>query len=130
MRIVEHFCSFDKVNDLIVQSAEGEAEWLDLLQHCAMNLSVPSTVSLEFLTLNKPILNIAYNSKGEIDSRINQFFEAGFYFPLFETDSVVKINYPNELINYQHKNRTKLPETSRISNVRASTLIIDLMKTI
>ena len=128
VRIAEHYCSFDKVNDMIVQSPAGEQEWLDLLQHCDMNLSVPSTVSLEFMTLNKPVLNIAYNASGKEDERINQFFEAGFYRPLFETDSVIKINHPKEISIFLQKNRTNSSEISKPIAVKAATKIIDSLR--
>lgn len=128
MRVAEHFCSFDKVNDMIVQSPAGEQEWLDLLHHCELNLSVPSTVSLEFITLNKSVLNIAYNASGERDERITQFFDAGFYRPLFELDSVIKINHPKEISNFLQKNRTKSSEISKPIAVRAATIIIDTLK--
>lgn len=128
VRIAEHFCSFDQSNDMIVQSPAGEQEWLDLLHHCELNLSVPSTVSLEFMTLNKSVLNIAYNASGERDERITQFFEAGFYRPLFELDSVIKINHPKEISNFLQKNRTKSSEISKPIAVRAATIIIDTLK--
>lgn len=128
MRVAEHFCSFDKINDMIVQSPAGEQEWLDLLHHCELNLSVPSTVSLEFITLNKSVLNIAYNASGERDERITQFFDAGFYRPLFELDSVIKINHPKEISNFLQKNRTKSSEISKPIAVRAATIIIDTLK--
>ncbi len=97
-RLLEHFCTFDKEKDMILQSPEGETEWLDLLHHCAANLSVPSTVTLEFLTLGKPVFNIAYNANGEIDQRLNQFFEAGFYRSLFQRKDVAKIDTVAELV--------------------------------
>lgn len=128
LRIAEHFCSFDKVNDMIVQSPSGEKEWLDLLHHCDINLSVPSTVSLEFMTLNKPILNITYNALGNQDKRILQFFEAGFYRPLFETENVHKIFHPKEISNFLQKNRTKSSEISKPIAAKATTIIIDSLR--
>ena len=128
VRIAEHFCSFDQSNDMIVQSPTGEQEWLDLLHHCDLNLSVPSTVSLEFMTLNKSVLNIAYDASGKEDERIKQFFDAGFYRPLFELDSVIKINHPKEISNFLQKNRTKSSEISKPIAIRAATIIIDTLK--
>ncbi|WP_333889196.1 hypothetical protein [Sphingobacterium siyangense] len=97
--LADHFCFFDKKNDMIVQSKDGENEWLDLLRYSVLNLSVPSTVTLEFLTLGKPVFNIAYNSQGNIDTRIEQFFNAGFYHPLFNDHRVQKIESSDMLIN-------------------------------
>ncbi len=96
--LTEHFTTYDKEKDLIVQTEEGEQEWLDLLHYTHFNLSVPSTVTLEFLILNKPVLNIAYGPKGKVDNRISQHFKAGFYQPLFKNNKLVKqINSVNDI---------------------------------
>jgi len=89
--IAEHYCTFDRDNDMIIQSPEGEQEWIDLLHHCAINLSVPSTVTLEFLTLNKPVINIGFGPDGNPDARLKQHFEAGFYKSMFQNESVGKV---------------------------------------
>lgn len=98
LKIADYYCTFDKEKDMITQSIEGEKEWIDLLLHSELNLSVPSTVTLEFLVLNKPVLNIEYNSKNEIDKRITQFFEAGYYKPLFTNKQVERCQNISELI--------------------------------
>lgn len=121
--ILEHFVSYDKEKDMIVQSKEGETEWLDLLYHSALNLSVPSTVTLEFLSLNKPVLNIAYNSKGEEDVRIKQFFEAGFYKPLFEAKMVQTINSTEELINKLQSGFAEIENQNHKNIVTAAEII-------
>lgn len=97
--LADHYSSFDKEKDMSVQSKEGELEWLDLLQHSVLNLSVPSTVTLEFLTLGKPVYNIAYNAQNQLDHRIDQFFNAGFYKPLFKEDYVQKMDCSEALID-------------------------------
>lgn len=100
--LAQHFCTFDNKNDMIVQTPEGEQEWIDLLHHCSMNLSVPSTVTLEFLTLNKPVINIGFGPDGNPDPRLNQHLEAGFYKPIFKNNLVDKVLYIKEL-NYKIK---------------------------
>lgn len=81
--LTEHFIVYDKVKDMIVQSTEGELEWVDLLNYTDINLSAPSTVTLEFLIKNKPVINIGFDYTGHHDHRIDQHFDAGFYKPLF-----------------------------------------------
>jgi hypothetical protein len=81
--LTEHFIVYDKVKDMIVQSAEGELEWIDLLNYTAINLSAPSTVTLEFLIKGKAVINIGFDHTGQHDHRIDQHFGAGFYKPLF-----------------------------------------------
>lgn len=121
--LADHYCSFDKKNDMIVQSKEGEVEWIDLLQHSTLNLSVPSTVTLEFLTLGKPVLNIAYNEKNQIDHRVDQFFNAGFYLPLFKQNNVRKIENSEVLIN-ELKKLDDLLKMSKSEQRNASQIIV------
>ncbi|MBL7764900.1 MAG: hypothetical protein JNJ58_02320 [Chitinophagaceae bacterium] len=88
--LTDQYCEYDPEKDMLVQSPEGETEWIDLLLHTRLNLSVPSTVTLEFLTLGKPVINIGFDRTGQKDPRLNQFFEAGFYKPLFDAGKVYK----------------------------------------
>jgi len=89
--LTHHYSYFDREKDMHTQSPEGEQEWIDLLHHCASNLSVPSTVTLEFLTLNKPVINIGFGPDGKPDPRVNQHFEAGFYKPILSHQLVKKV---------------------------------------
>lgn len=96
--LANHYCSYDIQTDMIIQSPEGETEWMDLLYHAFGNLSVPSTVTLECKILHKPVLNIAFNSSGEEDPQVLQHFTAGFYRPLFDDNSVIKVNTLKDLL--------------------------------
>lgn len=95
--VADHYCTYDAKADMIVQSAEGEREWMDLLYHCYANLSVPSTVTMEFLTLSKPVINIELNKNGLPDERLTQHFNAGFYRDLFKRDDVFRVKTMDEL---------------------------------
>ena len=95
--LTEHFCTFDKEKDLIIQSKEGEDEWLDILHYADINFSVPSTVTLEFITLNKPIINIGFGSDGKFNTLLLQHFEAGFYKKLFSDNPLV-----NQVLSVEH----------------------------
>jgi hypothetical protein len=124
--VAEHFCTFDKRQDMIIQTPEGEKEWIDLLHHCSLNLSVPSTVTLEFLALKKPVLNIGFGPDGNPDPRFRQHFEAGFYRHLFMTESNVKKilkieEFLKELTAFSKAETTyKFPELSQ----QASEIIV------
>ena len=96
--IADHYCTYNKVTDMIIQSPEGEKEWLDLLQYSTLNLSVPSTVTLEFLALRKPVFNLEFNSLNKIDNRVTQFFEAGFYRHLFKDNRVKRFKNISDLL--------------------------------
>ncbi len=123
MVIADHYCSFDKKSDMIIQTPEGEQEWLDLLHHSLVNLSVPSTVTLEFLTLGKSVFNISYNSKGQLDERILQFFNAGFYNPLFNRNDVINIQNIEQLIK-NLKNLNKEDVSGNRRELSASNIIV------
>lgn len=130
MSIADHYCSYDKEKDMIIQSVEGENEWIDLLQHSELNLSAPSTVTLEFLALNKGVINIEYNSKNEVDPRVLQFFEAGFYKPLFKNEETIRVKNSDSLITAldnsgSEKGNEKHPSylKSKASNIIIESLI-------
>lgn len=87
--LTDHYTTYDSALDMIVQSPDGEVEWVDLLNYSSLNLSVPSTVTLEFLVKNKPVINIGFAPSGAPDPRVRQHFEAGFYKPLFNDKGVL-----------------------------------------
>ena len=98
--LTEHFCTYDKEKDLIIQSKEGEEEWLDLLHYVDFNINVPSTVTLEFLALGKPVLNIGFGPDGKFNELVSQHFEAGFYRGLFISSPLVhKVTDINQLMD-------------------------------
>jgi hypothetical protein len=120
-RIAHHYCVFDSTTDMIVQSEEGEREWLDLVYHAYANCSVPSTVTLEFLTLGKPVFNIAFNADNKEDERIQQHFNAGFYRPLWQQQKVWRSDTVEEFL--QQLKEVK-PVTPIISSESASEKVI------
>jgi hypothetical protein len=90
--LTEHFTSYDKEKDFIFQTAEGESEWMDLIYYSHLNISIPSTVTLEFLALGKPIINPRFSLSGIFSDSLRQHFESGFYKPLFDLDIVKSVN--------------------------------------
>ncbi|MAD12247.1 MAG: hypothetical protein CMC04_05955 [Flavobacteriaceae bacterium] len=125
--IANHYCSYDETKDMIIQSKEGENEWLDLIHFSALNISVPSTVTLEFLALNKPVLNIEFNSQNKLDSRIRQFFEAGFYKPLLKEKKVKHCQNISTLLNEIQIAQFPIKKNTK-KNIKAIPLIIDNLK--
>lgn len=119
--LADHYCTYDDEKDMIVQSPEGECEWIDLLHHCSLNLSVPSTVTLEFKILNKPVLNIGFGPDGKPDERIRQHFEAGFYKPLFSTDGVYKVTDIQTFLSIFEKALTTRNSNGNSINTQAIT---------
>jgi hypothetical protein len=119
VRITEHYCSFDESLDMLIQSKEGEREWLDLLHHTYVNFSVPSTVTMEYIALGKRVFNISFNSKNNQELSLKQFFESGFYRDMFNEQSVVRIDSIQQLmveidLSFDHLDITKAIKASDI----------------
>ena len=111
---------------MIIQSKEGENEWLDLLQFSALNLSVPSTVALEFLAISKPVINVEFNSQNKLEKHVNQFFEAGFYKPLFDERKVKRCKNISSLLNEIENAPTTIEKVAK-KNKRASSTITEIL---
>jgi hypothetical protein len=127
VRLTKHFCTFDAEKDMLVQTHEGEQEWLDLLHHTAINLSVPSTVTKEFLLLGKPVLNIAFNKLNQFDDRLMQFFEAGFYRNLFSLKNVIRVQNIDFLLNVL-KEYSYFKQTVKFNYIKSSRTIVEQLK--
>lgn len=128
VRIADHYSTYDRLNDILIQSEKGEKEWVDLLIHCSINLSVPSTVSLEFIALNKKVLNIEYNSLNVVDRRLTQFFEAGYYRPLFKSAEAIRIHNSEELISVLGELKDNKIDLPPKNHKLASTTILEILK--
>jgi hypothetical protein len=89
LRLTEHLIYYDEAKDEIIQPLEDESEWLDLLHYTSFNISLPSTVTLEFLALNKRVINYEFNFDDKLNLGVRSFFESGFYAPLFENSKLV-----------------------------------------
>ena len=124
--IADHYCTYDKEKDMIIQSIEGENEWLDLLQFSTLNLSVPSTVTLEFLAISKPVINIEFNSQNKLEKHVNQFFEAGFYKPLFDERKVKRCKNISSLLNEIENAPTTIEKVAK-KNKRTSSIITEIL---
>lgn len=123
IRLTEHYCNFDAQNDMLIQSDEGEKEWLDLLYYSELNLSVPSTATLEFLMLDKKVYNIEFNAENKIDDRLKQFFNAGFYRDLFDDKKVFRIKNIEQLIE-----KIDAPNLKEKPKTKASKIILEYLK--
>ena len=76
---MQHFWEWDANNDLAVQEKEGEREWYDMIHYSTCNISVASTVSMEFLLMKKPVVNIGFNGTGREDENLSRYSEAPYY---------------------------------------------------
>ncbi len=76
---MQHFWEWDANIDLAVQEKEGEREWYDMIYYSTCNISVASTVSMEFLLMKKPVINIGFNGTGKEDENLSRYSEAPYY---------------------------------------------------
>lgn len=89
---MEHYWEWDAKKDLAVQEKDGENEWYDMIHYSTCNISVASTVSMEFLILKKPVINIGFNGSGNEDENLKRFSEAPYYKNLGNERNVFIIN--------------------------------------
>ena len=92
LSFMQHFWEWDAKKDLAVQEKEGEKEWYDMIYYSTCNISVASTVSMEFLILNKPVINISFNGAGDEDENLKRFSEAPYYKSLCNEPNVFIAN--------------------------------------
>jgi len=104
-------------NAVFCQLGEGENEWLDLLHYCKLNINVASTVTLEALLMNKPVINIEFSPSGKKDQELSRYSSAPFYKPLLNRKDVSIIDNIddciNQIIEYKDGN-TKVEDLSSI----------------
>ncbi|MEO6233220.1 MAG: hypothetical protein ABJB11_01810 [Ferruginibacter sp.] len=79
LSFMQHYWEWDAKKDLAVQEKEGEIEWYDMIHYSTCNISVASTVSMEFLIAQKPVINIGFNGTGKEDANLSRFSEAPYY---------------------------------------------------
>ena len=92
LSFMQHYWEWDANKDLAVQEKEGEIEWYDMIYYSTCNISVASTVSMEFLILNKPVINISFNETGMEDENLKRFSEAPYYKNLCNEPNVLIAN--------------------------------------
>jgi hypothetical protein len=128
-RLTQHYCEFDLEKDMLIQVAEGEQEWLDLLHYTIANFSVPSTVTKECMILGKLVFNIAFDKDNQIDQRLKQFFDAGFYRSIFDEKSVFYIKNIESLI-LSLQNQVLDRQNEKLRNIRSVPLISNAIKVV
>jgi len=86
--ILDNLWLYDKRHNFNLITLEARTEWLDLLYYCDMTMNIPSTVTLESLIINKPVINIGFGYKKEHDAKILVFANAPYYSNLFNRNDV------------------------------------------
>jgi hypothetical protein len=76
---LENLWEYDSQNDFNMITEEGQTEWLDLIYYSNLNLSVASTVTIEFLIMNKPVVNILFDATLQVNEDFKRLYNAPYY---------------------------------------------------
>lgn len=96
--MLDNLWEYDKEANFNTVSEEGNIEWMDLLYYAKMNISIPSTVTIEALLMNIPVINIGFDEKGSKNTSIQYLGKAFFYKDLFTRNDVKLASNIEELI--------------------------------
>jgi len=72
---------WDPANDWNCPLAEDSEMWVATAFHAALNVSIPSTVTLEFACLHKPVVNVCFDLPEALspERSCRRFWDAPFY---------------------------------------------------
>lgn len=76
--------------------------WASTIAHSIVNISIPSTVTLEFLAWNRPVLNICFDAEGRSSAErsAERFWDAEFYRPIRNRPGVHGASSADELLGF------------------------------
>lgn len=119
--VAEHYSFRDEVKDVFVQSIEGETEWIDLLYYSKLNVGVASTVALESLILNKPVLTVSFNKNGLFCPELDKLNSAPFFKDLYNRDDVKLVKSIDE---FKIKLKEVISNQQSSSNINCPDIIV------
>jgi len=92
--------SWEPSRDWCAAYKEDVLLWRDTIAHSKINVSIPSTVTLEFLMERKPVVNVAFDFPKPLAAAVSvrRFWNAEFYRPLVRHPSVHPAFSPEELV--------------------------------
>jgi hypothetical protein len=117
VRYADNYFDDTHDNSVFVQLQEGEREWLDLLCHADININIASTVTLEALMMQTPVINIEFDADGKREERLTRYTTAPFYTPLLGRQDICiaqTIEQCIEAIESYLKNETPIGSLSPI----------------
>lgn len=103
--------------DITYQTETGELEWSELLFHCDLLVSAPSTVALEATMFNKSIINFIFDSSDCLNQKLLSILESPFYRALVGNGYVNIANNMSELISLLNRNANDLRSDEIISSI-------------
>lgn len=96
---------YDRNSDWCSPLREDSDLFISSLYHCAFNISIPSTVTLEALSMGKKVLNVCFDPVGDVDpsKSIRRFWNADFYREIREKDGVYPAFSLDDLISFANR---------------------------
>lgn len=79
VRIMENLWEYDHDNNFNMITTAGVKEWEDLLHLCTGTINVPSTVTIESLLCQKPVINPLYDKTNQVSSEFLRLYNSSFY---------------------------------------------------
>jgi hypothetical protein len=76
---LENLWYYDKATDFNMITELGQTEWLDLIYYSVANLSVASTVTIEYLIMKRAVLNILFDEQNNTQNEFLRLYNSPFY---------------------------------------------------
>jgi len=115
--VAENLWLYDKEHNFNLMTYKAKEEWMDLLYYCSFTMNIASTVTIESLIMNKPVLNIGFGASKKDNEHILAFGNSDYYKDLFLRDDVNLAKNTDELVNlteiylnFSSKQKTKIAD--------------------
>jgi hypothetical protein len=79
---------------------DAKAEWLDLLYYSIGTINIASTIMIESLLMQKPVININYGNDISETAFIQKFLKAPYYRNITQRDDVLVANNITEMLEH------------------------------
>ncbi|MCB1043257.1 MAG: hypothetical protein KDC35_09970 [Acidobacteria bacterium] len=77
---------------------EDDSHYAHLLRYCDVGINIASTVSLELMMYDKPVINVAYQATGEMPPvPFRSFYDFDHYKPLVESGAVSLVEHEEDM---------------------------------
>jgi CDP-glycerol glycerophosphotransferase (TagB/SpsB family) len=74
------------------QSEKGENDWSEILRHVDLIVTAPSTVSLEGMFYNKPIVNFLFDESNLENTKTVSILNTRFYSSILNSKNLILVN--------------------------------------
>lgn len=106
---LENLWEYSQKDDFNMITDEGQTEWLDLIYYSDINISVASTVTIEYLIMNKPVINVLFDATLNLNEDFVRLYEAPYYASCKNLDTVKPVKSIDKieqtLLNLLHKEK-------------------------